>query len=231
MTDTISTLAALLAGNNNDGSLRYRQAVITAVASDGKCTVKIAGSEVEISEVAVAAHVCPIPGATCWIATDGRDLFVQSTISPQGPAYATMRRAVEGAVGTSAWTDVSFGTRTDTAYHGVTVGSAGFTIIVPGWYQVSSTPTFQNTTAGGFRLSRLVVNGTSVWDGTTVSPSTSSAADIRMNLATTLPLAIGDVVGLQVWQNSGANRALTVGSANNILRATWIGPVAPNLLP
>lgn len=227
---TISNLAALLAGNNDNGNLRFRQAVITAVASDGTCTVKIAGSDVEISQVPVAAHVCPIPGATCWIATDGTDLFVHATISPQGPAYATMRRNVAGSVSTSSWTAVSFGTRTETAYHGATVGSTGITIIVPGWYQVSATPAFENTSTTGFRLGRITVNGSSVWDGSMVTPSGSTAANPRSSITTSLQLAIGDVVAYEVWQNSGSSMPLNVSAGQNVLRAVWQGPVAPNLL-
>lgn len=225
---TINDLAAIIAGNTDTGNLRFRQGVITAVASDGTCTVKIAGSDVEITEVKVAAHVCPIPGATCWIATDGTDLFVNATISPQGPAYGSMRRNIAGSVSSGSFVNVSFATRTESQSNGTTLGSSGITIIVPGWYTVTCSPAFENTSATGGRIARMVVNGSVVWDGTLATPG-STAIVPRFAMSVDLQLAIGDVVGYEVWQNSGVSIPLNVSAGQNVLRAVWRGPVAPNL--
>jgi hypothetical protein len=222
---TISNLAALIAGESSSGDLRFRQAVITAVASDGTCTIKISGDDVEISEVSVAAHVCPVPGATCWIATDGTDLYVQSTLAPNGPAWGNMQKITAQSIANSTFVAVNWLTSSDRAqeYNYGTVNTAtGIQVLVPGLWAIDASPGYTSASASGIRGSSLTVNGTAVWRGAT-GVATGTILNV-VPIAATLKLAIGDVVNFEMYQSSGAALNTNSNSGGMILNVRWVGP-------
>lgn len=60
----------------NDGpTLRLRQCVVVSVQAT-TATITIAGSAAEVSGVKFMSTYRPFAGDTCWIMTDGRDLFI-----------------------------------------------------------------------------------------------------------------------------------------------------------
>ena len=216
-------LAGAIADSKNAPQLRLRQGVIQSVNANGTCSVKIGGSAVTITNVKVAAHVCPIPTASCFLATDGRDWFILATMAPQGPAYGTMRQSVAQAIGTSAFTEVSWTNRTDTASTGTTLGSNGITALVPGLYSVTGSAVFV-ANATGQRIARLLKNSAAEFQGTSITAPGSVTC--RMQVSGIIKCAINDVINMDVWQSSGANLNTDIAAGSNRLTATWIGPVS-----
>lgn len=225
MTD-MTALVTQLAQASPDAPLRLRQGTIIAVASNGTCTVTIAGGTTQIAGVKVASHCCPLPGAACWLATDGRDLFVLATLAPAGPAYGFMRKSVAQTIGTGAWTEMTWASRTDTIETGVTLGSTGITVTVPGIYAVSVTVQLGGTWTTGTAYTRLLKNSAVVATGSGMPfPSTSSFA---MRCAASMPMkcAAGDIINADIYQSAGANRDQDITAGANVLSAVWIGPSA-----
>jgi hypothetical protein len=74
----LRTKAAIIAGER--GGLRLRQAVVVSAVGN-VVTLKIAGSDAEISGVVCLAHVSPAPSDVVWLLTDGLDLLVIGKIA------------------------------------------------------------------------------------------------------------------------------------------------------
>jgi hypothetical protein len=225
MSNDVAALAALMV-SGDEQRFRLRQGEIIAVASDDTCTVAIAGdTDNPISEVNYASTVCPVPGAGCWIATDGEDLFVVATIAPDGPAWGNMRRTTAQVISNNSWTSLNFstvGNRAEIYNYGTTSSTGGITVLVPGLWAIMASPAITDNNSGDGRASAITVNGTRVWHGTFAGNSTNVVA--RLSCAATLKLNIGDEVGVDLFQNSGANRNTEVGNGFGILNVRWIGP-------
>jgi hypothetical protein len=65
--------AELIAGGRS--GIRLRQGVVVS-AVGSVATVKVAGSDVELTGVACLAHVSPTAADVVWLLTDGLDLIV-----------------------------------------------------------------------------------------------------------------------------------------------------------
>lgn len=219
----LNNLVASIGSAGPDAPFRLRQGVIQSVAANGTATVTIGGSTVQVANVKVASSVCPVPGATCFLATDGRDWFVLATLAPAGPAYGTMRKSTAQAIGTGAVTELTWGSRTDVIANGVTAGSNGWTIVVPGIYQVTFIGTF-DINATGNRFAQIFKNSTAVANGVGTGPYGTQNG--RLNATATLKLAIGDIVNGGLFQSSGANLNTDLNVTANILSVLWIGPSA-----
>lgn len=205
------------------------QGVIVSCEADYTCTVTIGGSSTQVAGVKVASHVCPVPGATCWILVNGRDMWVTETLAPAGPAYGSMRKSTAQTVAGATWTALTWGSRTDTKANGITLGSSGMTVVVPGIYSLNLTAAFEDagdTTWPAWSIyATIEINGTTVAGSGGPAPGTATFMS-RTNVAATAALAVGDVVGANVYQNSGGNLSTNVSDGYNVLRATWLGPLA-----
>lgn len=220
----IKDLVAALADSAPAAPFKLRQGTIVSVQGTNTCTVTIGGSATQVANVHYDSSVCPIPNATCWLATDGRDWFVLSTLAPNGPAYASMRQSVAQSIPTASFTALNWTNRTETTATGMTIGNSGFTCIVPGLYTVSVAATFA-ANATGQRHLIITKNGTNEVQGYSTNAPTGS--DIcRMGIASTFALAIGDTVNATVYQSSGGALNTQIAAGHNILRAVWIGPTA-----
>lgn len=202
--------------------IRFRQGSIVSVAADDTVTVTIGGSSVQISGIKVASHVCPVPGAACWLVTDGRDWMVMATLAPAGPAYGTMRKSTAQTIATTAFTELNWASRTETAAIGVTLQSNGIKVDVPGLYSVTGTVVFAANSTG-MRHARLVKNGNTAYE-TASAPATNQLH--RLPVFGIVNCAIDDVLNIAAYQNSGAGLATDVGAGSCVLTATWIGPTA-----
>lgn len=216
----LHALVAALATAGPDPAVRLRQGSIVSVASDGTATITIGGSTTQVAGVKVASPCCPVPGASCWVATDGRDLWVLSTLAPTGPAWGTMRKSTTQTIATATWTALSWSSRTETEEHGITLGSAGMTVVVPGVYTISTCAAFAADTAGE-RYGRLTLNGNGIGQ---TSGGDAGSFVARCAGSTIVACAVGDVIGIEVYQNSGGNLATEVGSGWCFLSAAWLGP-------
>lgn len=218
----IKELVAALQETAPNPSFKLRQGKIVSVQDSTNCTITIAGSTTQIDGVRYDSSVCPIPNATCWLATDGQDWFVLSTLAPNGPAYASMRQSSAQSIPTGAFTALNWTNRTETTATGMTLGNSGITCVVPGLYTVSVAVTF-TANATGQRHLIITHNGTNEVQGYSTDAPTGSDV-CRMSITTTLPLAIGDTVNANAFQSSGGALNTTVGTGHTILRAVWIGP-------
>lgn len=205
-----------------DPAVRFRQGVIVSLQGS-TATVKIGGSTTDVAGIHYASNTCPVPGATCWLSTDGRDWFILATLAPSGPAWGTMRKSTVQAIPTSAFTELAWGSRTDVTTYGLTPGSAGFTVIVPGIYSVTASPTFV-ANATGVRIGRIVVNGAPISQGVAIPATTGIVS--RNATGTIVKCAAGDIINADVWQNSGANLNTDTGAGHCVLDAVWVGPAA-----
>lgn len=219
----LSSLVAALASSGPAAPVRFRVGVVQTVAADGTATVTVGGSSTAITGVKVASSCCPVPGATCWLAVDGRDLFVLATLAPYGPAFGSMRQSSAQTVGTGAFTALDWTNRTDTTASGVTLGATGITCVVPGVYQVSVAASFAANTTGVRHL-QIIKNGTTV-DFAVYSTNAPSGTEVcRMTGTVPIRLAVGDYVNGSVFQSSGGNLSTNVAAGHTTIRAVWLGP-------
>ena len=202
--------------------IRFRQGVIQSVQSNGTATVQIAGSTTNISGIKVASHTCPVPGASCFLATDGRDWFILNTFAPTGPAWGAMRQSAAQSIPNATLTALSWANRTDIAANGVTVGNSGLTCVVPGLYQITGQVSFV-TNITGQRHCLIQLNGNTIIHGSGSNASTGT--EISRHRADGLwNLAINDVINLAAYQNSTAALNTQTGAGYTLLRMVWIGP-------
>lgn len=227
MTDNIKDLVSAIADTGGSQNLRFRFGQISSVNSNGSANITIAGSTTVINNVKVSASCCPIPNATCVIATDGRDLFVFSTLAPSGPAFGSSTPSAVTTLTTATWTDIDFTNRTNVIANGITATNTGFTIVVPGIYQVTTNCTFNGNTTG-LRFGNIAINGSIGAYGTGSNALSNASYAGRLDITATFKLAINDTVGVQQWQNSGGNLNTNVNTAQgaNKLTVTWLGPSA-----
>lgn len=151
-------------------------------------------------------------------------MFVMSTLAPYGPAYGSMRQNAAQSIGNGAFTDLNWATRTETTAIGITLGSGGFTIIVPGLYAVTVSATFV-ANATGQRHLNLIHNGTTEIQGFSTNAVTGSDL-CRMTTASTFKCGVGDTINATVFQSSGGNLNTHIAVGANVLRAVWVGPAA-----
>lgn len=222
MTD-MNLIASAIRDATPADKVRIRQGVIQSVNADGTANVTIGGSTITTNNIKVASHTCPVPTATCLLATDGRDWFITATLAPTGPAWGAMRQNVAQAIPDSTLTLIDWTNRTDTATNGLTIGNTGLTCVVPGLYQVTGMITFA-TNATGSRHARLTLNGNVIIEGTGTNATTGAFTRIRADGL--VRLAIGDVVNMQAFQSSGAALNTNTGAGSTLIRAVWIGPAS-----
>lgn len=220
MTD-LSKLANAIISAKPDQSFRIRQGVIVSVASNFTCTVTIGGSTTQISNVPVASNVCPVPGSTCWLATDGRDWFITAILGPTGPAWGAMRQSAAQSIPTATLTAIDFTTRSDTASNGITLSNTGLVIVVPGLYQVTGALSFAANGTGS-RHAHLSVNGNPLIQGSSVQPVATEFGRVRADGL--VRCAIGDVINIAGYQSSGAALNTVTGAGHSLIRAIFVGP-------
>lgn len=221
MTD-LNALVQAIGDAAPDAPVRYRMGQIISVQSNGTVTITVGGGTTEISGVKVASSCCPLPGATCWIATDGRDMFVTSTLAPSGPAFGQVRQNANQTIATATWTTLSFATRTDVVESGITVTNTGFTIVVPGLYTISAHHAIAYA-ANGSRFLSIGRNGTPLGYVATGAMATNDTTRITSTVNVTCQ--VGDTITADVNQGSGGNLQTINSPGYNVLRAVWIGPI------
>lgn len=221
MTD-LNALVEAIADAAPAAPFRLRLGTIVSVAANGTATITVGGGTNQVSGVKVAASCCPIPNATCWVATDGRDMFVISTLAPSGPAYGTMRQNAAQSIPNAAWTALDFTTRTDVISTGVTVGNTGLTVVVPGLYTISAAGGFA-ANATGQRHLVIYKNGSPLFHA--AGGNAAAGSDVqRLSGSATFKLAIGDLINAYVYQTSTAALNTQIGAGYNLLTMAWVGP-------
>lgn len=214
---------ALYAQKEGLPQIAMKQVTINAVNAAGEARIEFGGGTVTDSYVKVASNVCPIPGTVGWCLTDGVDWFLLATLVPNGPAYGTMRKNATQSISNTSWTAITWASVVDNAAYGVTQDSSGFTVQVPGLYQVSGNFSIDNFgTAGEFYM-RLTKNGTAFASSGTRAPGNASNA-ARASATQIVKCAIGDVITASVYQSSGTGKTTNVAAGENALSIVWLGP-------
>lgn len=125
--------------------------------------------------------------------------------------YATRRMAaVTIASSGSVWTTVT--AWTDDVSQGVTVGTSSITINYTGFYSISALCAWAASDTGR-RYVAIAVNGTQVAVNSTAG---ESGANVYTACSEAAFLNEGDVVTVQIRQNSGANLAILTGSGSKM---------------
>lgn len=220
--ELLRNLAGEITPSSELGVLRLRQGVIDSVEANGTATVKIGGNNLPIPGVKVASHVCPIPGVPCWIAVDGRDAIILATLAPAGVAFGRMRQSVAQNIPNGGYNRVSFTNRTAVRTQGITAGNNGFTVVVPGWYQVNSNVVMASAAASRRGL-RILVGGSVYTVGNLLQSSGGSQSVVTASAL--VEAAIGELIEVEVLQDSGGTLATGVGSGQTLLDVTWVRPI------
>lgn len=104
-------------------------------------------------------------------------------------------------------------------------GNNFVTIRVAGIYNVESNVVM--TAAGGVRNSRILLNGTGINNSLVTSPAVGGGEE-SMLLTSTYQFAVGDILRVMVWQNSGGAVNLygptSAASWYTRLTVTYLGP-------
>lgn len=204
------------------GGIRFRQATVVSVQSDGTFTATIAGSSTAVSGIRALADVCPLPGSGIWLVTDGVDVFAFATMGAIGPAFASIMRPSDQSLPDATDSAVNF-TPSPTIVadtHGMfAAGSPSqLTAQVPGVYRLTGSVSFANN-GTGVRSVWLTVAGTTV--ARVAGPAYSGAAT-TMQATADVACALGAVVQLYARQSSGAALAASATGYAPSLSATWV---------
>jgi len=211
MTEIADLVAALTAASPSS-RLRLRQGAIQSIQSDGTVTVTIAGGATAIAGIPVASSCCPIPGAGCWILTDGRDMLVIATQARIAELLLT--RTTAQAIATGTWTAITWTSEaSDPA--GMWASGSTATVTAPGLYQLTAQATWPASTTG-MRGLRFLANGTPIAADTRAPVNAAHTAA----LSWITRLAVGDTLTAEVLQDTGGSVNLTSAA----LAAARLGP-------
>lgn len=226
MSDFFDVASAIIKAGGPD-KFRLRLGQIVSAQNDGTVTVTIAGGATQVPGVKVATACHPIPGRTCWIATDGRDLFVLDTLGGQPLACKVYRTADQSIANYStAWTTVTW--QADSFDSG-SMWTSGTDVSIPvrGIYQVTACASWAGNTAGTYRgclIQRVRSGAATDIAYTQLSPLPGTVAMVQQATGF-VTCEVGDGIRLLVRQNSGASLALNGGSfSDSHMVVTYIGP-------
>lgn len=141
-----------------------------------------------VGEIEVGAYFNALRDALNFLLNPPETVLFQTTIQ---------------AVGTSAWSAISFDTSTQDTYgaHSNTTNNTRMTAQVAGWCQVGGTFAIAANGTGG-RQSAVAKNGVQIPTSLFGVPASSLINEIVQS-ATVVQLAVGDYVEVQGWQSAG----------------------------
>lgn len=191
-------------------------------------------NETSIPVVATTADIsAPYTGQIVYATSDGRLWRYTGTawaVFSGGPTWAIYRDTTQ-SINNNTWTFVNFtGEDTDTGgMHSVVTNTFAVTINQPGLYSISGKGAF-TANATGQRAVRLVKNNV-VINGSSVIFNNVGASNVASAPTPTcyVQCAVNDVLGVQVWQQSGgalntASGTVGTDSAGDfpLFTGTWL---------
>lgn len=185
-----------------------RQATVVSVEAAGTCTVAVGGTTV----AGVAYQRPPRPGGSCWLFSDGDDVWVLAGLGGQtaGP-YARMV-STSGLPGSAAWYTLPNDSETDE--WGALSAAGVFTAPAPGRYLFVLQADF-GSNAVGVRSVRLLMNGGTV--AARVMTTAVNGVQTVDNISYLGGMSQGDTMEPQVYQTSGGSLATT-----GAMSAIWL---------
>lgn len=210
----IRKLVEAIKSQSPTAAVKFKQGSIVSVEPDGTATITLSGSDVQIPGVKVASHVCPVPGVSCWVATDGMDLFIHSTLNAP-LALVRAERTTNQTLATAEWTAITLADVTD-PYDMHASAASTITVPVPGFWSVTATVVFA-ANATNYRHMRLMQGANAISQASCPAMGTQL---VMLSAATHVQSAIGDTFSISAYQNSGGSLAIE-GAA---LTAVWVSP-------
>ena len=142
------------------------------------------------------------------------------------PAVRLDSRGTTQTIPSGAWTSVAFPWESFDNYNGHdnATNNTRYTVQRPGLYFVYGCASLSETGTTGYRASRLLVNGTTAYAGTSVRPVSGSTTGSSLPAVAHLRLAAGDYVELQSFQSQGSALAVKSGTGDSsTFVAVWRG--------
>lgn len=123
------------------------------------------------------------------------------------------------------WTSINFNAESLDNYsgHSTSTNTSRYTCQRAGLYYVYGLAAVaEPASSAGYRASRLLVNGTTAYAGTSCPPATTSTAGTALPAVAQLRLAVGDYVELQMIQTQGTALSVKDGTGDSSkLIALW----------
>lgn len=147
-----------------------------------------------------------LPSVTGGVYTTSQlSQLVQYALFLMTPPMAKLRRTTTQSINNNAWTAILFDAEDADNYggHSTTSNTDQYVVQVTGLYLLTGSAdfVFNNT---GTRGARFTVNGTAI-PGSTVTPTATTGGNLwSACISTPTPLNVGDIVRLEVLQDSGA---------------------------
>jgi hypothetical protein len=142
------------------------------------------------------------------------------------PAARLDSAGTSQTVPSSTWTSINFTAEQFDNYGGHSTSSnpSRYTVQRDGLYFVYGLASIAETNTTGYRISRLLVNGTDAYGGTSARPVASSTIGSSLPACAHIRLEAGDYVELQSYQSSGSSLAVKDGTGDaSKLIALWRG--------
>lgn len=196
-------------------------------------------NETSIPVVATTADIsAPYTGQLVFATSDGRVWRYTGSawaVFTNGPTWAIYRAAAQ-TISNNTWTFVNFDSEdTDTGnMHSTSVNTFAVTINQPGLYAISGKGGFVANATGqrAVRLSRTPSGGSAtVINGSSVIFNNVGASNVASAPTPTcyVQCALNDVLGVQVWQQSGGNLNTSSGTVGTdsagdfpLFTGTWL---------
>lgn len=140
------------------------------------------------------------------------------------PAARLDSAGTSQTIPSGTWTSINFTAEQLDNYSGHVSSNSYYTVQRPGRYWVYGLASLAEANTTGYRASRLRVNGTTVYAGTSARPVAGSTIGSSLPAVAHLRLEVGDFVELQSFQSSGSSLAVKSGAGDaSKLIVLWRG--------
>lgn len=142
------------------------------------------------------------------------------------PACRIDSTGTSQTIPSGAWTSINMVAEQLDNYggHSTSSNTSRYTCQRAGLYFVHGLASIADAGTTGYRASRLLVNGTTIYAGTSTKPATTTTIGTALPACAHIRLAAGDYVELQSFQSQGSALAVKTGAGDSSrLIALWRG--------
>lgn len=196
-----------------------RQGEAVSVQGDFTATVKVAGSDTEVTGVRYMGQP-PKPGAGVWLMASDTDLFILGAIASSGRAVAPrVYRTTNQTINSASATPITWEAEDSDGY-GFWASGQTINVTVPGRYVAVGQADFASN-ATGVRSASIVSDGVTI--GSQSIAAFSGVARLNVH---SVPFTVGASASVELWveQDSGVTLDLSVsGSVSPGLGVYYLG--------
>lgn len=201
-------LAQMIAQSADPGWV-LRQGEAVSVQDDYTATVKVAGSDTEVTGVRYMGDP-PKPASGVWVMANSNDLFILGSIASAGRAAAPLvYRTTNVSISNATPTPITWEAEDADAYGFWSSGSA-VTVNVPGRYVAVGQTDFASN-ATGVRSASIVVDGAVV--GAQRVAAYSGVAHVNVS---SVPFTVGATATVALWVEQNSSGALDVVASGSL---------------